>query len=74
MRGKLAREAVDCAGIREGHGEGGGRPRPRPGKEVRRMLICGGMVGCFWGLVFEGGKFLLLLTAETFLHLLLQIA
>jgi hypothetical protein len=69
------REVVDCAGIRGGGMERvGGGGRPRPGKEVRGMLICGGMVGCFWGLVFEGGKFLLLLTAETFLHLLLQIA
>ena len=33
VRGKLAREDVDCAGIRGGHGEGGGEAEAGEGGE-----------------------------------------
>ncbi len=42
VRGKLAREAVDCAGIREGHGEGGGEAEAEAGEGGEEDVDLGG--------------------------------
>lgn len=55
MREKLAREVVDCAGIREGHGEGGWEAEAGEGGEEDVDL---GGHGWFLGLgVLRAGFF-----------------